>query len=322
VRSRLAWEGGDLQFTLDPRDRSRLVLHYGTFVKPYWGETLTDEEFEYVLKVEFGADAAVNLGGLAPHVDYVVAFLPAASTALVSVPRSGDLDLARAVAERLLARYAGQEPKTLQELREALSSPNPSPPEIARLVKQARGEQGGWSFTVDEALFERTKALVSRVCPGGGDCFTPADQVRLAEANPDLFEEWIHEVQLARDEQSIVTAHLDLLESQLEVIPEEIEARTREGIAELEGLGFQVIEVPAYRVNLRKERAWPGISYVNALVIDERVFVPRFGLGEAEDGVLRLVQAKLPSGYTLVPVDAQRVLIRNGGLHCLAGLIR
>jgi agmatine/peptidylarginine deiminase len=38
--------------------------------------------------------------------------------------------------------------------------------------------------------------------------------------------------------------------------------------------------------------------------------------------VFRLIQAKLPAGYTLVPVDAQRVLIRNGGLHCLAGLVR
>ena len=106
------------------------------------------------------------------------------------------------------------------------------------------------------------------------------------------------------------------------MIPAELEARTAEKIAELEGLGFQVVEVPAYRVNLRKERAWPGISYVNALVIDEQVFVPRFGLGEAEDGIFRLVQARLPPGYTIVPVDAQRVRIRNGGLHCLAGLVR
>jgi hypothetical protein len=153
-----------------------------------------------------------------------VAFLPGASTALVSVPRSGDLDLARAVVERLLARYPGDAPRTLLELKEALASPNPSPGDIARLVRRARGEQGGWSFAVDEELFERTKALVARVCPDREDCFTPADHVRLAEADPDLFEEWIHGVQLARDEQSIVTAHLDLLESQIEMIPEEIEA--------------------------------------------------------------------------------------------------
>jgi hypothetical protein len=322
VRSRLSWEGGDLQFTRDPRDPDRLVLYYGSFVKPYWGESLSDEEFEHVLRTEFGADEAVDLGGLAPHVDYFVSFLPRARTALVSVPRSGDLDLARAVVERLLLRFVGREPPTLAALGEALSSPNPSPPEIARLVGQARREQGGWSFDVDEELFGETKALVAEVCPGQEDCFSAEDQVRLAEANPALFEDWIHAVQHARDEQPIISAHLDLLQSQIEVVPAELEARIAEKIAELEALGFQVIQVPAFRVDLKQERDWPGISYVNALVVDEQVFVPRFGLGEAEEGIFRLVQAKLPPGYTIVPIDAQRVLIRNGGLHCLAGLIR
>ena len=120
----------------------------------------------------------------------------------------------------------------------------------------------------------------------------------------------------------MISAHLDLLESQIEPIPPEIESRTQEKIAELEEMGFQAIRVPAFRVNLKKERDWPGISYVNALVVDKKVFVPRFGLGEVEDGILRLVDAQLPPGYSIVPVDAQRVLIRNGGLHCLAGLVR
>jgi hypothetical protein len=322
VRSKLSWEGGDLQFTRDPRDPQKLVLYYGRFVKPYWGESLTQEEFEYVLTLEFGADRAVDLGDLAPHVDYFVSFLPRARTALVSVPRSGDLDLARAAVERLLAQFSGCEPRVLLDLREALSSPHPAPTEIARLVQRARQGQEGWSFDVDDALLDRTRELVARVCPEREDCFGPEDQVRLAEADPALFEEWIHAVQHARDEQSVVTAHLDLLESQLEPIPGELRQRTEEKIAELEAMGFEVIRIPAYRVNLTKERDWPGISYVNALVVDEQVFVPRFGLGEVEDGIFRLVQEKLPSGYTLVPVDAQRVLTRNGGLHCLAGLIR
>jgi hypothetical protein len=321
VRSKLSWEGGDLQVTRDPRDPERLVLYHGTFVKPYWGESLTDQEFAYVLSLEFGADRAVNLGGLAPHVDYVVAFLPRARTALVSVPRSGDLDLARAVVESLLESLDGDPPVALA-LRDLLASPNPAPAEIARLVDQARKEQGAWGFEMDEGLLARTKELVARVCPDREDCFTPEDQVRLAEADPPLFEEWIHSVQHARDEPAIITAHLDLLESQIEVVPADLARRTQDKIAELESLGFQVIPVPAYRVNLKEERDWPGISYVNALVVDEQVFVPRFGLGEAEEGIFRLLQARLPSGYSLVPIDARRVLIRNGGLHCLAGLVR
>jgi hypothetical protein len=244
TRSRLSWEGGDLQFTLDPRDPTRLILYYGDFVKPYWGESLTGNEFEYVLRLEFGADRTVDLGGLAPHVDYIVCFLARENVALVSVARSGDLDVARAALESLRARFAGGEPPTLQELGEALASPHPDPGEVAGLVAQARRRQG------------------------------------------------------------------------------EFAARTEEKIAGLEEMGFRVIRVPAFRVNLRKERSWPGISYVNALVVDKQVFVPRFGLGEVEDGILRRLDTKLPSGYSVVPVYAQRVLIRNGGLHCLAGLVR
>ncbi len=322
VRSHLSWEGGDLQFTRDPRDPTKLVLFYGSFVKPYWGESLTGEEFEYVLSLEFGADRAVDLGGLAPHVDYFVCFLPLANVALVSEPRSGDLDVARAAVERLLAQFADREPRALLDLRQALSSPAPDPREVVRLVREARQRQGSWSFHVDAELFDRTKALVAEVCPGRDDCFAAPDQVRLAEANPALFEEWIHAVQAAKDEQAVVTAHLDLLESQLEPIPEDIQRRTLEKTAELEGMGFRVIRVPAFRVNLRKERDWPGISYVNGLVVDKQVFLPRFGLGEVEDGILRLVDAQLPPGYSIVPIYAQRVLIRNGGLHCLAGLVR
>ncbi len=321
VRSRLSWEGGDLQFTRDPRDPEKLVLYHGTFVKPYWGESLTDEEFAYVLCVEFGADQAVDLGGLAPHVDYVVAFLPRARTALVSVPRSGDLDLARAVVESLLESLS-EDPRVLLTLRDVLTSPRPAPAEIARLVDQARQEQGAWGFEMDQGLLARTRDLVSRVCPDREDCFTPEDQVRLAEADPALFEEWIQSVQHARDEPAIISAHLDLLESQIEVVPADLEERTQEKIAELESLGFQVIPVPAYRVNLRKERDWPGISYVNAVAVDEQLFVPRFGLGEAEEGIFRLLRARMPSGYSIVPIDARRVLIRNGGLHCLTGLVR
>jgi len=322
VRSRLSWEGGDLQFTRDPDDAGRLVLYYGSFVKPYWGESLSQGEFEYVLSLEFGADRAVDLSGLAPHVDYFVSFLPRAKTALVSVPRSGDLEVARSAAEALRSRFSGREPLALVELRRSLSSPEPDLSEVRQFVERARQQQGTWDLNTDPDLPGRMKSLVAKVCPRGNDCFTPADQVRLVEADPALFEEWVHAVQYAKDEQAIVTAHLDLVESQLEPVPEGIHRRTLEKIAELEGIGFRVIRIPAFRVDLTVERTWPGISYVNCLVVDTQIFVPRFGLGEVEDRLFRDVAAQLPRGYSIVPIYAQRVLIRNGGLHCLTGLVR
>jgi len=322
VRSRLSWEGGDLQFTRDPRDPRRLVLFYGNFAKAYWAETLTPREFEYVLALEFGADRAIDLSGLAPHIDYFVSFVPRAGLALVSVPVSGDLAVARAAVDALLARLAGREPATLIELREQVSPPHGDLGRARRTLERARRQQAEWQLGVDPTLPERMRSLVARACPEGGDCLSVPNQLRLLEADPATFEDWVHATQSARFEAAVIAAHLDLVESQLDPVPEAVRRRTLEKIGELEDLGFRVVRVPAFRVDLVSAHGWPGISYVNALVVDQQIFVPRFGLGEVEDRVFRDVGAQLPAGYSLVPVDAQQVLIRNGGLHCLAGLVR
>ena len=145
ARSRLSGEGGDLQFARDPRDPSRLVLFYGSFAKPYWAETLSSGEFEYVLCVEFGADRAVDLGGVAPHVDYFVSLLPRAGMALVGVPVSGDLAVARAALDALLARIAGPKPEVLVELRDQLSSPSPDLDRARQGLSRAPSRTGGSS---------------------------------------------------------------------------------------------------------------------------------------------------------------------------------
>ena len=322
ARSRLSWEGGDLQFTRDPRDPRRLVLFYGAAAKPCWGETLTPREYEYVLRLEFGADRAVDLGGLAPHVDYFVSFLPRAGLALAGVPVSGDLAVARAALDALLARMAGAKPEALVELRDLLLSPKVDLDRARLALERARRQQPEWRLAVDPTLPERMRSLVAQVCPEGGDCLSPANQLRLIEADADTFESWVHATQSAKDEPAVIAAHLDVVEGQLEPVPEAVRRRALEKVGELEAMGFRVVRVPAFRVDLNGPRDWPGISYVNALVLDQQVFVPRFGLGEVEDRLLRDVGAQLPVGYSIVLIDAQRVLIRNGGLHCLTGLVR
>ena len=132
----------------------------------------------------------------------------------------------------------------------------------------------------------------------------------------------MHATQAAGDEPAVIAAHLDGSKSQLEPVPEAVRRRALEKVGELEAMGFGVVRVPAFRVDLLGPRDWPGISYVNALVVDRQVFVPRFGLGDVEDRFFHDAAAQLPAGWSIVPVDAQRVLIRNGGLHCLAGLVR
>jgi hypothetical protein len=248
--------------------------------------------------------------------------VPRAGLALVSVPVAGDLAVARAAVDALLARFAGREPQTLVELREHLSPPHEAPARARQTLERARRQQAEWQLGVDPTLPERMRSLVARVCPEGGDCLSVPSQLRLLEADPATFEDWIHATQAARFESKVVGAHLDLVESQLVPVPEAVRRRTQEKIGELEAVGFRVVRVPAFRVDLVAARGWPGISYVNALVVDQQIFVPRFGLGEVEDRVFRDAGAQLPAGYSLVPIDAQQVLIRNGGLHCLAGLVR
>ena len=321
VRSRLSWEGGDLLFTRDPRDRRRLVLYHGDFVKPYWAEGLTGGEYEYVLGLEFGADGAVDLGGLAPHVDYFVAFLPQAGVALVAVPVSGDMAVARAAVSASLSRVQGK-PAALVGLRDALAEPKPDQARVRQALDAARRDAAGWQLQVDPTLARRMRALTGKVCPAGGDCLSPPSQLRMIETDPETFADWIHATQAAAEEPAVIAAHLDLVAGQLQPVPEAMHQRVQEKIGELEAMGFRVVRVPAFRVDLAGPRSWPGISYVNALVVDRQVFVPRFGLAEVEDRVFSELGQKLPTGYSVVPIDAQRVLIRNGGLHCLAGLVR
>jgi hypothetical protein len=322
ARSRLSWEGGDLLVTLDPNDPRRRVLFHGSSAKPYWGETLTPDEYAYVLGVELGTDRAVGLSGLAPHVDYFVSFVPEARLALVAVPTSGDLDVARAALDALLSRFAEPRPEALVQLREAIASPKADLDRARAALVRARGGSGQWQLAVDPTLPERMRSLVAKACPAGEDCLSPAGQLRMMEADADTFESWVHATQSAHDEPAVIAAHLDLVEAQLEPVPEPVRRLVLEKIGELEAMGFRVVRVPAFRVDLNGPRDWPGISYVNDLVVDQQIFVPRFGLGEVEERVFREVGAQLPAGYSIVPIDAQRILIRNGGLHCLAGLIR
>lgn len=323
VRSRLAWEGGDLQFTLDPRDSGKLILYYGAAAKPYWGEALTPAEYEYVLKLEFGADRAVDLSGLAPHVDYVVAFLPRQRTALFAVPETGNRRLAASIAAALVERYSAQQcPEALFRLAALLDGERPlDPARVRQATRRVRAEVEPPGPSLDRGLAERMRAFVDAHCPDRGSCFSRSNQKRMLERDPDLFGRWASLARQARSEGVNLEAQLALIESQFESVPEEIVGRVRRKIAELEDLGFRVVRVPALRVNMDRERGWPGVSYVNLLAVGAKLFVPRFGLGEAEDHLLARLASDLP-GFTVVPVYSRDLLTMNGGLHCLFGIVR
>lgn len=98
--------------------------------------------------------------------------------------------------------------------------------------------------------------------------------------------------------------------------------RMEEKIRELQQLGFRVIRVPRIGGGLDSHAAWAGISYVNAALIDETLFVPVFGLGAPEQKFIDLLQAQLPAQYRVVPVFARYSQLYNGGAHCILAFLR
>lgn len=84
VRSKLSWEGGDLLFVKHPQAPATNILVYGGSARAYWGAELPTEDYEWVLKTEFGADVGVGLPEASAHIDYIFSFLPGEPVVLVS----------------------------------------------------------------------------------------------------------------------------------------------------------------------------------------------------------------------------------------------
>ena len=85
--------------------------------------------------------------------------------ALVSVPVSGDLAVARAAVDALLARFAGREPESLVELRDQLSPPDADPVRARQTLERARRQQAEWQLGVDPTLPGRMRSLVAGGAP-------------------------------------------------------------------------------------------------------------------------------------------------------------
>jgi agmatine/peptidylarginine deiminase len=114
---------------------------------------------------------------------------------------------------------------------------------------------------------------------------------------------------------------LSVVESQLARRPpglDRIDAAART----LEEMGFRVVRVPRFGGDRSLKVPWSGISYVNSLLVDRTLFVPRFGLGDAEETILEELDAALPPQYEVVPVYARHMLLFNGGVHCAVAIVR
>jgi agmatine/peptidylarginine deiminase len=114
---------------------------------------------------------------------------------------------------------------------------------------------------------------------------------------------------------------LSVVESQLARRPPGLD-RIDSAARTLEEMGFRVVRVPRFGGDRSLKVPWSGISYVNSLLVDRTLFVPRFGLGDAEETILEELDAALPPQYEVVPVYARHMLLFNGGVHCAVAIVR
>jgi hypothetical protein len=326
VRSKLSWEGGDLQFAADPKNPDRRIIFFGQSARDYWGKQLSPQEYAYVLRTEFGADQAVDFSRHGPHVDYLISVLPD-GIVLVSQPVYNDYAVAKAAAGELLRLYGIRATSGMRALASLLNGPrsgiDEDPAMVLDLIRKIRGRLSGIPPREDRRLAGDLAAHTRQYCPQGFEfCLTPEGQQVMLRIDPGLLRRFLD---LGTDmvvEPRLASDLLDLVESQLPRFDggqgDPLAGKARE----IRRLGFEVIRVP-YLATLGTERAdWPGVSYVNLLAVDRMLFVPTFGLGEVEDRIVDDLRRKLKQRYEVIPVAARLALANNGGVHCLFGIIR
>lgn len=327
VRSKLSWEGGDLQFISDPKDPSRTILFHGGASHDYWGSNLKHEESSYVLQVEFGADAAVDMSAVGPHADYLAAFIPEANLVLVAEPVTGDLKLAHALTRELRKVYGAREPDELPVLESLLRQamgPDPLPmalEQIRNRVQALTRKVPSIEAVVPEPLQKRLEVYNAQHCPEDPtQCYVGEGKRQMRREDPDLMKAVYDTAADSSMEPMVGLRFLRLIESQLPNDPDTISVRIEQQIPKIRKLGFKVARIPY--LYSPEESDWPGISYTNSLLFEKTLFVPAAGLGEAEDAIFEKIRETLPDGYEVVPVYARFGLMNNGGVHCVFGVIR
>jgi Porphyromonas-type peptidyl-arginine deiminase len=327
VRSNLSWEGGDIQFLKHPRNPSETIIFFGDTAKQYWGAELTDEEYAYVLKLEFGADHAVNLSGLAPHIDYFVSFIPEENIALVSNPITGSQGLAysalEALGQRLKTPYTNEILDMAKTLSVSAYDFRKSRKKVRASMDLLKKTQGELPIEEKIGMKERLEAYISQNCSENPDaCFTGEGRQKMFEIDLPLLRDWVSSAAVLRTDVAQIPALLSVIESQLPdyKIPEK---KLREQkIAELEGLGLKVIRVPMVAGDKSLQIPWSGISYVNNILVDNILFIPVMGLTKIEKMIIDDLKFQLPREYKIVPIYARHLILNNGGVHCATGIIR
>ncbi len=326
VRSKLSFEGGDLAFVRDPIDR-RLTMFYGTSAQEYWGAGLTRDEFEYVLKLEFGAAKAIYAGGVTPHVDYHLKFLRTGRIALLAEPVSGNLQLARAALAILLRSYPEPRPAQLTGLARILSPAGdvlrPNAGQIIEATRRASAAPGLWKVQVSDQTRRQIDDFVRQHCPANPlACVQGENLSNMLDDHPDILAHWVRSGTSLNMQDKLALRLFEIIRRQASPPDDAARAALDQQAEVLQTLGYRVIRVPWLPGDGAPLSQWPGISYTNSVEIDDLLFVPEMGFEKVEAGWFDRLQRALGDSYRVVALPAQRLLIDNGGLHCAMAIAR
>lgn len=327
VRSKLSWDGGDLQFVEHPRHPGKLLLLYGGSAKPYWGKVFSNAEYEYVLKLEFGADFALDLSQVVTHIDYFICLLPADRIVLAAEPRQQDFELARAALRLLVEVSQPLGPAELRQLDKLFTTREEAFGRhlavVRRLIDTLKKFAADWPIPIEQQTGKMVQDYVAAHCPHEpAACVNPEGLRRLLSQDYALTRAWTLTANRVRLMETMAAQLLNIIESQLPGAEMPAPSVLESKIAVLEQAGFKVIRIPRMVGDAKRTPPWAGISYANSALIDQVLFVPEFGLGEWEKSLYERLQQRLPPKYKVVPVYAQYLLVRNGGVHCSMAFVR
>lgn len=318
VRSKLSWEGGGIQFVANPKNPSQTIIAVG--LRRYWGPELTEAEYGYVLRVEFGADIVLNLNQTGAHADYVTAFFPQDDTVLVSTIVRNNPDLARAAAFHLLDSFGDKKPPEIRRLASLLAewdgplADRPAP--LVNAISAAGTALNRPPPENDPKLDVLVGAYVARNCPGNpGECF--AAQNEMLRQDPELLRRAATHLVGLQERAELRQVLLGVISDQLSPTMPKEQAALDQAAKQLEAWGFRTVRVPHLTSGGELR-----ISYINGLLFDRRYFMPSLGLGRFEERLVANLRDDLGGRYEIIPVDAHRVLAMNGGLHCVFGITR
>lgn len=325
-RSKLSWDGGDLLFVLDPKDRSQTILIHGGAAQSYWGAGLTDDEYSWVLRTEFGADRALNLSSIGPHVDLLVAFLPADGIALVSDPVRENAGILREAVKRLAVIYGANAPPALAELASFVESWDGDlaahEKSLRRAIDALRGRLPLIEWTPDPAFARELDAFVATHCPDKpDDCFSGPGKWNMFREDPDLLRRLADGAVNTDDGNLLAPKLLGLIEGQLPSAGRWEKKRLDAAAKTLARMGFRVVRAP-HLIAPSLADVWPGVSYVNMLAVGRTLFAPTFGLGQSEENLLRELERQIGGEYHVVGAPASFTVTINGGVHCVVGIVR